>query len=97
MGPLTIVDVARHRNGICGTPFTAVIFDDADEGRMIATLFDSDTGAPRCAVYNLKLLAEGVIAFGENSWRGDWYFDALAPLLAAWEAGASCHAGRGRR
>lgn len=85
MGRLEVVSVARHRNGIAGVPFTAVLFDDSDEGRMIATIFDPDGTAPRCAVYHLARLVDGVIAFGENSWRGDRYADALVPLLAAWD------------
>lgn len=85
---LTLKEVARHRNGICGVPFTAVLFDDADEGRMVAVVFDSDRGSPRCAVLRVSTLAQdgGTVAFGVNSWRGDQYADALMPLLAEWEA-----------
>ena len=25
---LTIIDIAHHRNGICGAPFAAVLFED---------------------------------------------------------------------
>lgn len=85
---LTLKEVARHRNGICGVPFTVVLFDDAVEGRMVAIIFDSDRGSPRCAVLRVSTLAEdgGTVAFGVNSWRGDQYADALMPLVAEWEA-----------
>ena len=47
-------------------PFTVVLFDDADEGRMVATIFDSDRGSPRCAVLRVSTLAQegGTVAFG---------------------------------
>jgi hypothetical protein len=32
-------------------------------------------------VFDLELLAQGVIEFGENSWRGDHFADELDKLL----------------
>src|SRR5690348_949630 len=68
-----ILDVARHRNGCSGNPFYVVRFR---EGRdvMLGVVFDEQGNV---AVFNEKLLGEGVIAWGENSWRGDDYEDFL--------------------
>jgi len=84
-----VIEIARHRNGICGEPFTVVLFDDLDHHlRMIATIFDTDArAAPRCAVYAIDELMRGNIAFAAgNSWRGDHYADALWPAVEAWHA-----------
>jgi hypothetical protein len=82
---LTIEKIAYHRNGVCGEPFKAVIFQD-DGKRMVAVRFEDEPkdggfSAPRCAVFDLDLLAQGVIEFGANSWRGDHYADELDKLL----------------
>jgi len=76
---LTIIDIAHHRNGICGAPFQVALFEDqGPEGsRKVAILFDE----PRyCAVLDIAKLAAGDIEFGSNSWRGDNY---EAPLRQA--------------
>src|SRR3990172_6436305 len=76
---MKIEGIAYHRNGVCGEPFYVVKFR---EGRdpMIAVVFDFEEEDayearihtnPRTAVFNRKLLGEGVIAFRENSYRGD--------------------------
>jgi hypothetical protein len=69
---LTIIDVAHHRNGICGAPFAVVLFDDhgPEGGRKVAILFEEPYF---CAVLGVDKLAEGDVAFGSNSWRGDHY------------------------
>lgn len=75
---LTIIDIAYHRNGICGAPFATVLFEDSgsEASRKIAILFEAES---HCAVLDLAKLASGDIAFGSNSWRGDTY----EPLLRA--------------
>lgn len=78
---LTIKSVARHRNGVGGAPFWAIVFDDAENGAMVASLFDESY---HCAVYSLAKLAEGNVAFGENSWRGDRYEVVLRARLLEW-------------
>lgn len=82
---LKIESIEYHRNGVSGEGFYVVLFNDLEAKRkMIATIFSSTfekNGECRCAVYDLAMLAEGNIAFGENSWRGDQYFYALRPLL----------------
>jgi hypothetical protein len=69
---LKIIDVAFHRNGICGAPFHVVLFDDRgnDGRRMMAIVFDERA---HCAVLDIALLHAGDIAFGSNSFRGDNY------------------------
>ncbi len=72
-----ILDKAHHRNGVGGMPFTVAIIDDKENGKMLVVRFDKQgdqgAGAILCAAFNLEKLAEGNIAFGENSWRGDHY------------------------
>ena len=75
---LRVLDHARHRNGICGAPFTVALIDDG-ESRKIAILFDSPD---HCAVLDMDKLAEGDIAFGSNSYRGDCYEPDLRRALA---------------
>lgn len=76
---VTIVQASWHRNGISGIGFYAILFDDAEQGRMIASLFDE---AGYCAVYKVDELAKGNTLFARgNSWRGDRYADALRPAL----------------
>lgn len=70
---LDIIDIASHRNGICGAPFQVVLFSDHDPekgSRKVAILFDE---RHRCAVLDVAMLHAGDIAFGSNSWRGDNY------------------------
>jgi hypothetical protein len=85
---ITIEEVAYHRNGISGAGFYVVKFIDAEvpkpktrlidqmnqiegaEGRMIGIVFDTPY---HVAVFDRGLLARDVIAFGANSFRGDYY------------------------
>ena len=71
-------EVAYHRNGIGGDGFYVVRFttsgDSETRGRpMLGILFD-EPGA--VAVLDIGLLADGVIAFTKNSWRGADSFGA---------------------
>lgn len=90
--PIQIEEIAYHRNGISGAGFFVVKFIDTDvpkpktrlidkmnqiegaEGRMIGIVFDEPY---HVAVFDRGLLAQDVIAFGRNSFRGDYYEDAL--------------------
>jgi hypothetical protein len=69
---LTIIDIAHHRNGISGAPFDVTLFEDHDpeDSRKVAILFEEPC---HCAVLDVGKLAQGVITFGSNSWRGDHY------------------------
>ena len=69
---LNIIDIARHRNGVTGTPFDMVLFTERGSAgsRKVAILFEQQ-GC--CAVLDVAKLAAGDIAFGSNSWRGDHY------------------------
>lgn len=61
-----------HRNGISGAGFTVSIFEMKDHGEehtMVGIRFDAPG---HTAVFDLKMLAEQNIEFGQgNSWRGD--------------------------
>lgn len=81
---LTIIEASFHRNGVGGVGFWAILFDDAENGRMIASLFDEPG---YCAVYSVEELSKGNITFAcGNSWRGDRFEDVLRPLLKKWQA-----------
>lgn len=65
-----------HRNGISGEPFITGLFTD-EEGR---TMMFVDFGEMRFAVLQVDKLAKGDIAFGSNSWRGDYYAGEIREL-----------------
>jgi hypothetical protein len=82
--------VAHHRNGVGGEPFHCVIFDKEEDGqttRMLAVRFPDDEGEgyqnPRIAVFDIALLYESVIEFGENSFRGDHFADDIDKAIKA--------------
>jgi hypothetical protein len=78
---LNIIDIARHRNGICGAPFEVVLFIDhgPEASRKVAILFEQPH---HCAVLDVDKLADGDIAFASNSWRGDHYEPHLRKAVA---------------
>jgi hypothetical protein len=75
-----ILDVSWHRNGVGGAGFYAVLFEEAEQGLMVASLFDEPG---YCAVYQLDLLTKKNIKFGYNSWRGDRFEEKLRPAIKA--------------
>lgn len=84
---LKIIEASFHRNGVCGAPFYAVLFEDRENEEeadrlMIASIFEEPF---TCAVYSVARLQDKNIAFAMgNSWRGDEYEAELRPLLDAW-------------
>ena len=95
---MNVQEIAYHRNGVSGEPFYVVSFSDPDavgempgaDGEMVAVVFDmgeADDAAtftnPRTAVFDRELLGAGVIAFAENSWRGDHYDHELRQAIRA--------------
>ncbi|MBY0457830.1 MAG: hypothetical protein K2V38_10865 [Gemmataceae bacterium] len=80
---LTIEDIACHRNGVCGAPFHVVRFRDPEATLLLGVVFDAPS---HVAVFRFDALAEGLIAFGRNSWRGDHYEPALRAAIADWSA-----------
>jgi hypothetical protein len=81
---LRVKQIARHRNGICGLPFTVAIVAEKDQygcREMLVVRFDKsadkDTGNIVCAAFDLAKLAQGDIEFGSNSWRGDHYNEVI--------------------
>jgi hypothetical protein len=75
---IEVTDIAFHRNGIDGAPFYPILFQEKDEGHMLAILFDKPH---HCAVLNIDKLAQGDIKFGSNSYRGDLYERLLRPNI----------------
>ena len=69
---ITFHNFDHHRNGIFGEPFYIFLFDDSENTgrRKLGILFEEPH---HCAVLDVAQLAEGDIAFGSNSWRGDVY------------------------
>jgi hypothetical protein len=79
---ISIIDIAHHRNGICGAPFHTVLFEDSgpEGSRKVAILFDEPY---HCAVLDVAKLDAGDIAFMSNSWRGDHYEPHLRKAIEA--------------
>lgn len=89
---IQIEEIAYHRNGVSGAGFFVVKFIDSDvgkpktrlidkmnkiegtQGRMIGIVFDEPY---HVAVFDRGLLAQDIIAFGRNSFRGDYYESVL--------------------
>ncbi len=69
---LKIIHTAHHRNGVHGASFDLMLFEDhgPERSRKIGILFEQPH---HCAVLDVAKLAQGDIAFGSNSWRGDEY------------------------
>ena len=87
---IDVLEIAYHRNGVGGYPFHVVYFRDKEMDRVfLATVFfeHDDEGNeklgfnPRVAIIDPELAAKGIIALGENSWRGDTYAYALAEAI----------------
>ena len=88
----SVKSVEWHRNGVSGQAFYVVLFvgidGDGKERNMVATLFPGDNDdyddlrvrTPRCAVFDVDLLAAGDIG-GDNQWRGDCFETELRPLV----------------
>ncbi len=90
---IRVIDIASHRNGICGAPFHAVLFEEpnAEEKGLglpvstkVAVVFEQ---AHHCAVPGIGKLSKFDIAFGSNSWRGDIYEATLCKYIHQFEKG----------
>lgn len=80
-----IHQVAWHRNGIEGKGFYAVLFDDKDNGRMVAVVYDNPH---YCSVLKVSMLSEdNGVMFGKNSWRGDQYEPELREAIKTFDTG----------
>lgn len=81
----SVQSVAYHRNGVAGEGFHVVTFTmrDGREGRpMVATVFATPG---QVAVLDVGKLADGDVAFGSNSWRGDNFEPGLRQAIARWD------------
>lgn len=81
--PITITEVAFHRNGVGGACFHVVSFLQQREGqpvpeRMVGIVFDEPH---HVAVLSVDKLNDDVIGFGWNSWRGDVYEEELRKAI----------------
>lgn len=85
---MKVIEVARHRNGISGEPFYAILFtappeSGEEEEKFIATLFDEPG---QCAVIGLdRIEGMGVTMARGNSWRGDHYETELRKYCKQYE------------
>ena len=93
-----VIQIARHRNGVGGRYFHAVLFDyvDADEGRtlrMVATVFPEPGYVAVLEVGSLSEIGPepgkrgvmvGLYPDG-NSWRGDHFERELRVVVAEYE------------
>lgn len=66
-----------HRNGITGNGFDIITFNEGKK-QMVAILFEEKGN---CAVFDRNLLGKGIIAFGENSFRAEYYEDDLRQAI----------------
>lgn len=73
MMPVKIKAIDHHRNGSSGESFYAAIATDGGQPMLIVRFEDDEMSAVRCAVFNISLLAEGLISQQDNGWRGDEY------------------------
>ena len=73
---MKILTKSSHRNGICGNPFDVYLFEDEDGSIKLAI----DFGEMSFAVLQIDRLSKGDIAFGSNSWRGDYYSSLVREL-----------------
>jgi hypothetical protein len=77
-----IIDVAHHRNGVCGTPFDVVLFTDKDTGqKMVGIVPNDDENTRNAFVLSVDRMVQDNIRFAENSWRGDNYVNELKQAI----------------
>lgn len=75
-----VIKHAYHRNGVCGNGFLVILFIDKENGdKKLGIVFPHERG--NCAILSMDLLAEDVIEFGKNSWRGDHYEQELLDAI----------------
>ena len=77
---VTITEIDYHRNGVGGNGFYVVKFRDG-KSKMLGIVFDEPGSV---AVFDQNLLAQEIIAFGINSWRGDYYEADLRKATEEW-------------
>lgn len=73
-----VISMDSHRNGVSGVPYNVIVFESTEGMRMVGIVFDSDgDGGPRCAVLDIDKLNSNDVAFGSNSFRGDYFFKEI--------------------
>lgn len=84
---IKVTKIAYHRNGISGGPFYVVLFtftlkESGVKRNMLGVVFET----PRqCSVLDVDLLSAGIIEFGQNSFRGDWFEKDLREAITKWD------------
>jgi len=77
-----VLSVDYHRNGVMGTPFNVVLFVDKESGENFVGIVPSQDENERNAfVLSVDKMANGDIAFGSNSYRGDNYASELKAAI----------------
>jgi len=82
---IEVTAIDYHRNGVSGRGFHVVLFTEVIEGKP-RTFLGIVPGRPEpgeCFVLDADMVGEHNIAFGENSWRGDHYEEALIEAIKA--------------
>ena len=90
MTDFTIGKHERHRNGVAGYPFHVGLITDEDGTTKVFVHFEETEEEikahgwqnPRTAILDVDLLAKGVVEFGENSHRGDYYSHQIEEHIA---------------
>lgn len=81
----SVQSVDYHRNGVAGEGFHVITFtmrDGRERRPMVATVFATPG---QIAVLDVGKLADGDVAFGSNSWRGDDFEPELRQAIAEYE------------
>jgi len=85
--PIEVISIDRHRNGIGGNGFYAVIFKTPDipDDTMLGIVFKN---YGNCAVIGLGMAYEhNTVAFGTNSYRYEFFADVLYHAVIDYENG----------
>lgn len=85
MAKRKLKSIAHHRNGVGGCPFYVAVIQEGRD-KMLAVTFNDEPAHVRTAIFDLKLLADGNIKFGENSYRGDHYHQFMLDEIKKHEA-----------
>ena len=78
---IKVLSIAYHRNGVMGNQFYVVLFKH-DKTKKVAIVFDKPGSV---AVLDIGLLAQDIIEFGMNSWRGDEFEPALRAAIEVYK------------
>lgn len=75
--------IAHHRNGVMGESFYVCLFTE-NKKNLMGVLFPTDN-LMTVSVFDVDLLHNGVISFGDNSFRGDEYYHDIKRWVHSFE------------